>query len=244
MLGVKFKRVTIHRQHCTLGTVPANELNQLARAGTISNCFACLSPRRHPAVALPSPCPPFARHRHHPDRRCPLTRTGTATVIAIGVMVAAIPIRAAATTDAILPAANSTTAVPAHCRRCRVGGPVGGAVVDDDAVAADAPEAPPLPPSGVMDPTAAGTTKTCDGTASAVATVTAAAMEEEEYNDGRAPTPNAPPPPGRWDSPLLDRRDDGGRGGGGSIGESGNPNNVNARNQCWCVVHWVGGVGG
>ena len=34
-LGVELKRVAVHRQHCTLGPVPAGELNQLARAGAI-----------------------------------------------------------------------------------------------------------------------------------------------------------------------------------------------------------------
>ena len=34
-LEVELKRVAVHRQHCTLGPVPAGELNQLARAGAI-----------------------------------------------------------------------------------------------------------------------------------------------------------------------------------------------------------------
>ena len=48
-LRVKLKRVTVHRQHCTLGPVPAGELNQLARAGAIFDCL-CIS------VASSSPC--------------------------------------------------------------------------------------------------------------------------------------------------------------------------------------------
>ena len=167
-LGVELKRVAVHRQHCTLGPVLAGELNQLACAGAISDCLRV-------SVASSSPCsclafaspPPFARHRHHCDRRRRPTRTGTATATAtattIGIMAVVIPIRTAATTDAVLPAANSADAVRERCHRCRVGGPVGGVVVDDDAVAVDAPEASPLPPSGAMDPTAAATTKTLDG---------------------------------------------------------------------------------
>ena len=82
----------------------------------------------------------------------------TATVIAIGIVAVVIPIRTAATTNPILPTANSAAAVQEHCHRCRIRGPVG--VVDNNAVAADTPEASPLPPSGAMDPTAAATTKT------------------------------------------------------------------------------------
>jgi len=62
----------------------------------------------------------------------------------------------------LLPAADSAAAVQEHCRRCRIRGPVGGVVVDDNAVAADALEASPLLPSDAMDPTAAATTKTLD----------------------------------------------------------------------------------
>ena len=104
------------------------------------------------------------RHCHHCDRRCRPTRTGTGTgtgtgtAIAISIVAVVIPIRTAATTDAVLPAA-----VRERCHCCRVGGPGGGIVVDNDAVAADAPEASPLPPLGVMDPKAAATTKTLDG---------------------------------------------------------------------------------
>jgi len=98
-------------------------------------------------------------------------------VIAIGIVVVVIPIGAAATTDAVLYAT-----VQARYRRCRVGGPVGGAVVNINAVAANTPAAPPLPPSGVTDPMAAVTTKNRGGTAFAAVTVTAAAKEEEEYD--------------------------------------------------------------
>ena len=73
-------------------------------------------------------------------------------------MVVVIPIGAAATTDTVISAA-----VWARCRRCHVGGPVGGAVVDSNAVAADAPAALPIPLSGAADPMAAVTTKTGDG---------------------------------------------------------------------------------
>ena len=86
-----------------------------------------------------------------------------ATAIAIGIAAVVIPIRTAASIYAVLPAADSAGAVRERCHCCRVGGPVGGVVVDDDAVAADAPEASPLPPSGAMDPTAAAMTKTLDG---------------------------------------------------------------------------------
>ena len=60
-------------------------------------------------------------------------------MIAIGVIVIVISICTAATTDAVLPAADSAAAVRARCHPCRVGGPVSGVVVDNDAVAADAP---------------------------------------------------------------------------------------------------------
>jgi hypothetical protein len=102
--------------------------------------------------------------------------------IAIDVVVVVIPIGAAATTDAVLSAA-----LRARCCHCRVRGSIGGAVVDNNAVAVDAPAAPPIPLSGATDPMAAATTKTCDGTGYAAATVTAAATEEEEYRRRRPP---------------------------------------------------------
>ena len=102
--------------------------------------------------------------------------------IAIDVVVVVIPIGAAATIDAVLSAA-----LRARCCHCRVRGSIGGAVVDNNAVAVDAPAAPPIPLSGATDPMAAATTKTCDGTGYAAATVTAAATEEEEYRRRRPP---------------------------------------------------------
>ena len=63
------------------------------------------------------------------------------TAIAIGIVAAVILIRTAATTEAVLPVADSATAVQEHYHRCRIGGPIGGVVIDSDAVAADAPEA-------------------------------------------------------------------------------------------------------
>jgi hypothetical protein len=68
------------------------------------------------------------------------------TVIAIGVVVVVIPIGAAATTDA---------AIRIHRCRRRVWALVGGVVVNDNAVPADAPAATSLPPSDATDPTAA-----------------------------------------------------------------------------------------
>jgi hypothetical protein len=60
-LGVELKRVAVHRQHCTLGPVPAGELNQLARAGAIFDrhliSVASSSPCSRLAVALPSLSP-------------------------------------------------------------------------------------------------------------------------------------------------------------------------------------------
>jgi hypothetical protein len=52
-LGVELMRVNVHQQHCTLGLVPTDELNQLARTGTISNCL-CIS------VAALLSCSPLA----------------------------------------------------------------------------------------------------------------------------------------------------------------------------------------
>ena len=105
-----------------------------------------------------------------------------ATVIAIGIVVIVVSIRTSATTDAVLPAADSAAAIRASCNPCRVGGPVGGIVIDNDAVAADAPAASPLPPSGATDPTAAATMKTLVGNtaATASATATRATVTEEE----------------------------------------------------------------
>jgi len=37
-LGVELMRVNVNCQHCTLRPVLANELNQLAHAGAISDC--------------------------------------------------------------------------------------------------------------------------------------------------------------------------------------------------------------
>ena len=98
------------------------------------------------------------------------------TVIAIGVMVVVIPIGATATINA---------AIRTRCRHRHVWAPIGGVVVDDNAVVADAPAAPPLPLSGATDPTAAALTKTRNGTAAATAMAMAAAApamatEEEE----------------------------------------------------------------
>ena len=98
----------------------------------------------------------------------------TVTAIAIGVVVVVIPIGAAATI-------NTTIRMHCHCRH--VWDPFGGVVIDDEAVVADAPVAPPLPPLGATDPMAAALTKTRDGTTEVTATataVTAMAMEEEE----------------------------------------------------------------
>ena len=105
------------------------------------------------------------------------------TAIAISIVVVVIPICAAATI-------NAAIRTRCHCRH--VWAPIGGVVVDDDAVVADAPAAPPLLPSGATDPTAAALTKTCNGTAAATATATVAtatATEEEECDgcDGTDP---------------------------------------------------------
>ncbi len=155
-LGVELKKVAVHRQHCTLGPVPAGELNQLARAGTISDCL-CIS------VASLLPCSRLA------DALPPLS-----PAIVISFVFVVILIRTVATTAAILPAADSTATVWVRCHRCHVGGPVGGVDDEDDTVAADVPVVVPLPPSGAMDPMAAVTTKTLDGTVAVTATVTAA----------------------------------------------------------------------
>ena len=94
-------------------------------------------------------------------------RTGTAkvTAIAIDVVVVVIPIGAAATPNAAIRTRH-------HLRH--VWAPIGGVVIDNNAVMADAPATPPLPPSGA--------TKTRNGTTLAAATMTATATEEEEYN--------------------------------------------------------------
>jgi hypothetical protein len=124
----------------------------------------------------------------------------TETAIAISVVVIVIPIRTAATTDDVLPAANSAAAVRVRCHPCPFGGLIGGIVINDDTIAADALATSPLPPLGTTDPTDTSTTKTLDGTMAATATApvpaamaaTALAMEEEEGEcDATAPTPDA-----------------------------------------------------
>jgi hypothetical protein len=87
----------------------------------------------------PSPSPrPFACHRiHHVRRRSP-TRTVTATVITIGI-VGQYPYRCCCHHQR----RSSRRRLPCLRRRC-----------PDVTVAADAPAAPPLPPSFVTDPTA------------------------------------------------------------------------------------------
>ena len=85
------------------------------------------------------------------------------TAIVIDIVAVVIPIRTAATTDTILPATNSANAIRERCHCCRIRGPGGGVVDDNDSVAADAPEASPLLQLGAMDPTAMATTKTLDG---------------------------------------------------------------------------------
>ena len=104
---------------------------------------ALYSPRHRLAVASPSPCrrltPPFARHRHHHVhvRRRP-TRTATTPAIAIGI-VGRYPYRCCCHHRR----RSSCRRLRCLRRRC-----------PDVSVAPDAPAAPPLPPSFVMDPTA------------------------------------------------------------------------------------------
>ena len=80
-------------------------------------------------------------------------RTGTATVtaIAVGIVVVVIPIGASSTINA---------AIRMRCHRHHIRAPNGGVVVDtENAIVADAPAAPPLPPSGATDPMAAALTQ-------------------------------------------------------------------------------------
>ncbi len=102
------------------------------------------------------------------------TGMGTGTGIAVGVIVIVVSIHTAATTDTVLPTADSATAVRVRCHPCRIGGPVSGIVVDEDAVTADDLAVLPLLPLGATDPTAGATTKTLNGTAAATAMATAA----------------------------------------------------------------------
>lgn len=145
-------------------------------------------------------------------------------MIAIGIVVVVIPVRAAATTDALLTAANSAAAVRAHCH-------VGGVAVNNNAVPSDALAAPLLPPSGAKDPMAMATMKTRDSTASAVA-----ATEEEEYNrwEGTNPDTARTIPFSTWclaDEILLRSITPMAVDGSGGGEESGNHDDVNARNQ-------------
>jgi hypothetical protein len=160
--------------------------------------------------------------------------TGMATAIAIGFVVIVISIRTAATTDAILPAADSAAAVRARCHPCQFGGPVSGIVVNNDSVAADAPAALPLPPSGATDPTVVATTKTLDCTVTATATVMATAATAATAARGmqrmlrrRPPTPpgRLPPLPGNG---ILLRLNAATTVGAAAAAESGDRNDVDA----------------
>jgi hypothetical protein len=117
----------------------------LPPAAPLPIAFASLLPRRclvAVAVASPSPrrrlAPPFARHRHHHVCRRSPTMTATATAIAIGI-VGRYPYRCCCHHQR----RSSRRRLPCLRRRC-----------PDVTVAADAPAAPPLPPSFVTDPTA------------------------------------------------------------------------------------------
>ena len=63
-LGVKLKRAAVYRQHCTLGSVPAGELNQVTCTGVISDCLhisvASSLPCCHLAIASPPLSPAIA----------------------------------------------------------------------------------------------------------------------------------------------------------------------------------------
>ena len=58
--GVESRRVGIHRQHCTLGPVPADELNQLTRAGAISDCLRISITSSSPCRCLTVASPPLS----------------------------------------------------------------------------------------------------------------------------------------------------------------------------------------
>ena len=96
-------------------------------------------------------------------------------------------------------AVTINAAIRTCCRRRHVLAPIGGVVDNDDAIVADAPAAPPLLPSGMMDPTAATLTKTHDDTAAATAMATAAMVTEEEECDRC----NGADPQRRMDDSLL-----------------------------------------
>jgi hypothetical protein len=114
---------------CLLAPAPAT-------CGAIADCLCILAIWSLPYSIRCRLVPPFARHRHHCVCRCRPTRTGSATAMAIGVVGCHFP-------------------YPCCChhqccssrRRLRCLRP-------DASVAADAPAAPPLPPSVVTDPTA------------------------------------------------------------------------------------------
>jgi len=104
--GVESRRVDIHRQHCTLGPVPADELNQLARAGAISDCLRISIILSSPCSCLTVALPPLSPAIVIIATAVAARRgQGFSTAIAIGVVVVVIPIGAAATTDAVLSAA-------------------------------------------------------------------------------------------------------------------------------------------
>ena len=188
--------------------------------------------------------------------------TGTVTAIAIGIVAVVIPIRTAATTDTVLPAAYSADAVRERCCCCRVGGPMGGAVVNDNAFAADALEASPLPPLGAMDPTAAATTKTLDGdggdsdgdgdgngdggdggegngNGDGISNGGGGVQRMRQRQTPMLPGQLPPPPVGR----PLDRRDDIVCRGVAAV-ESGDHDNINACDRHRHVVRWAGRLRG
>jgi len=195
-------------------------------------------------------------------------------VIAIGIVAIVISIRTAATTDPVLPAADSAAAIQERCHHCRVRGPVSGIVVDNNAVPSDAPEASPLPPSGAMDPTAAAMTKTLggngkggdgdgngdsngdgggdgDGNGDGNDDGNGNGNGDGDGNGGggvqRMRRRQPPTPPERLPPPPGGRpldRHDDGGRRGAAAVESGNRNDVDVCDQHWRVVHWAGGSGG
>ena len=103
-----------------VGAIIHTVSNRVLSNHTAKNIYGMQLPRRCLA-------PAFANHCHHCNRRRCLTRMGTATAIAICVVV---------------------IVSLSHCLWCRVGGPA----VNDDAILEAAPAAPLLPPLGAMDP--------------------------------------------------------------------------------------------
>jgi hypothetical protein len=99
-LGVKLKRVAVHRQHCTLGPVPVGELNQLACAGAVSDCLRISVTSHLPCSRLAIASPPLLTAIVIIATTVPAQQgRGRRWRLPFGIVAVVIPIRTVATTN-------------------------------------------------------------------------------------------------------------------------------------------------